>query len=135
MRWYNLLAAQLPLLVLNAQGVRRLGNAYPALGRRLVANCTNNCDVCAAAYKIEWSIRPPNSLQTLTVMEVVNTDDGSTSITTLTDGLSPSDLKVLSSSRNLASSGPHTSAVDDLGITMSVNLYPLWLFQRYSFVS
>src|ERR1700750_2457708 len=92
---YNLLAAQILLPVLDAQGTRRLHTTYPGLGRRLVSNCTNSCTFCASAYKIEWTDRFAGavSTQTFTLMEVIDTDDGSTSTVTVTDGLNSHDIK------------------------------------------
>lgn len=122
MIWYSLFAAQMLVPMLNAQGIRRIQTTYSGLRRQVVANCTNSCAFCAAAYKIEWVTRlfDTQSVQRVTLMEIVNTEDGSTSTTTMTVGLGSFDIEQLSSSLALASAGVHTSSVTDLGITMSV---------------
>jgi hypothetical protein len=79
------------------------------------SSCSNSCSVCAGAYKVGWLRTWTAFIQTLTVIEVVNTEDGSTSTTTLADGVNVTELSIFNS---LTAQGRHTSLIEDLGLIM-----------------
>ena len=116
---YSILLAQIFVPILAAQGIIRLADPHPGLRRRVVGNCTADCNFCAGARLVTWSPREifSEAVRTVTYQEVVN-EDGSVDLETITEGWSPDDIATWSKSLSLASQGVHTSLVENLGFVM-----------------